>query len=647
MVFILNNMAVYANESVQSMEDKNYTDHIILVVDSKEIYHNNELFLSNTLNTIRQGVTYIPLRVLAERLGLSVYYDNQTKQAKISNEQTELQFQVNQAQYEVNKQVMTSTHGVPFVENQTLMIPLRVFVNHFNIKVVPQLEQRFIHLYWSKKPVAKFSVQPNKIYAGETTVTYIDEYEHPQKIEIADEIWEGKMDVFFTPGIHTVKRRVQDQNGIWSDTFELKVNVLPVNQPPVAKFSTDKDQYFIGEPIVYTDESFDDENAITKTTWTNKEPAFFVAGEQEIGLEVVDQHGLKNTFTKKIVIKENILYTREQFNPWFTPVGQKYVLSQNIITFPRIKYEIENENHILYRCNSPESIREEGIYYRDTVQGNVRVMVHKQNHRNSPVHIYLVASNKNDEPVEIKTSHIGIGGPFEWVTTTGKVGLARYLSTFNKPSETSITLAPGESKIILSEVSQRKILAKQTLSVYADISTSLPVQIQTVIIDTDKKIFEELPLLSDIPRDGIHIRGTFNYGNRSIGIKELVGEDTKRIVFGDQQDDIRVSGIDQMTGEEITNRGNYGVLYKLKLERVAPRSLILLNARGGHYSGAFLVNNKVVMVTEGSHLLNSNEGAVLYRSGEQEESVDIVFIPASGSNLPINIVIQPLPEKKH
>ncbi|MGF7185393.1 PKD repeat protein [Desulfitispora alkaliphila] len=647
-LFISSNTVLNANESTQSMQSKTYTDHIIFTVGSKEIYHNKQQYLANNPITIRQGVTYIPLRVLAERLGLSVSYDNQTKVAKISNEEIELRFQVNRAQYQVNNQGITSTHGIPFIENQTMMIPLRTFVTHFNMRVHPELKQNFVHLYWSTKPVANFSVQPATIYAGQTRVTYIDEYKHPQNFGIVDEVWEGKQEVFAAPGTYTVTRRVKDQNGIWSDPFKVKVNVLPEPQPPVAKFSTDKDQYLIGEPIIYTDLSYDDEDDIVKRAWTNKEPAFFSAGKQEIVLEVVDQHGLKSTYTKKIVIKEEVLYTSEEFYPLFIPVGQKYLIAgQNIISYPIINYEIENEEHTLYHSNSPESIRQEGIYYRGVVQGNGRVMLHKQNNRKNPVNIYIVATNIYDEPVEIKIPHIGMAGPHEWVTTTGKLALARYFDTFAKPNQKSVILEPGERKVILPEVSQKRILERQTLSVYADLTTSLPLQIETVVLDRGKDLFEHLPLLPDLPRDGIHTRGTFLYGNRSIRIGEMVGDDAKRIVFGDRYEDKPVAGIDQMTGEYVLNRGNFGVLYQLKLERVAPESIILVNGRGGYYSGAFLVNNEVVMVTAGSHLLNSNEAAVLYRTGEEEEIVDIVFKPASGSNLPINIVIQPLPEKRH
>lgn len=648
LIIIVNTNSGFAAGNLQKTEAQNYTDHITFVLESKEVYHNKELFLSNNPNTVRDGVTYISLRTFSERLGLSVQYDSKTKESQISNGYIKLQFKVNDAQYRVNQKLVTSTHGVPFIENGTTMIPLRVFATHFDMKVVPELEKKSIHLYWGQKAVAKFEVVPKRIYAGQTKVTYIDQYQHPLNLDIKRELWRWNKEVFPKAGVYRVRRIVMDENGDWSQPYEVVVNVLPPNQAPVAKFNTTKDRYSIGEPITYIDQSTDDENAIVKKTWTNKETAFFSAGEREITLEVEDQNGLTSTYTKQIYIENDILYAKEEFDPWFTPIGEKYFyFGKNIISNPVIKYDIENQNHTLYRSNSPESIREEGIYYRDNIEGKVRVMVHQQNHRSNPVNLYLVATNMNEEPVEIKMPHVGMGGPYELVTTTGKLGLARYLQSLTKPSQTSMILKPGESKVILTELSDKKILKEQTLSAYADLEVSLPIQLQTVIIDSGKDVMQQLPTLAELAKDNVHTRGTFSFGNRTITIKELVGEDTKRIVFGDATEDTRVSGVDGMTGEAVLNQGNFGVLYNVKLERVAPRSVIVLNARGGHYSGAFLVNNQVVKVTEETYLKDSKEVAVLYRTGDVEEEVEIVFIPASGSNLPINIVVQPLPEKRH
>ena len=90
------------------------------------------------------------------------------------------------------------------------------------------------------------------------------------------------------------------------------------------------------------------------------------------------------------------------------------------------------------------------------------------------------------------------------------------------------------------------------------------------------------------------------------------------------------------------NIGNFGVLYKMNVN-LAPRTLITLNARGGLYAGGFLVNGQFVSVTNNDQLKDQNEAVVLYRSGDQPENVQLVYMIASGSNLPITMIFQPLP----
>ncbi|MFC7677904.1 hypothetical protein [Paenibacillus sp. GCM10028914] len=74
--------------------------------------------------------------------------------------------------------------------------------------------------------------------------------------------------------------------------------------------------------------------------------------------------------------------------------------------------------------------------------------------------------------------------------------------------------------------------------------------------------------------------------------------------------------------------------------------MVALNARGGHYAGAFLVNEKAVQMTEGSILKDQSEAGMLYRTGSRAETVTFQFVPASGSNLAVNMLFLPLPERQ-
>ncbi|MNF09155.1 hypothetical protein D3C80_2097450 [compost metagenome] len=59
-----------------------------------------------------------------------------------------------------------------------------------------------------------------------------------------------------------------------------------------------------------------------------------------------------------------------------------------------------------------------------------------------------------------------------------------------------------------------------------------------------------------------------------------------------------------------------------------------------------MINGEVIPVTNTSILKNNSEAGVLYRTGDREESLEIVFTPAGGSNLPVAMMFLPLPETR-
>ncbi|KAF4325266.1 hypothetical protein G195_001309 [Phytophthora kernoviae 00238/432] len=132
-------------------------------------------------------------------------------------------------------------------------------------------------------------------------------------------------------------------------------------------------------------------------------------------------------------------------------------------------------------------------------------------------------------------------------------------------------------------------------------------------------VWSTLPVLD---RDGVHNRGTYPNATRVITYDQEVGSKPARLPLGDNASDPNLVGTDPMTYTDASNAGNFGVLYKITLNNVAPRTLISFNPRGGKYSGVALVN------------------------GSYGEAVTIVFSAAPGSNLPVNLLFTPLPTEK-
>lgn len=85
------------------------------------------------------------------------------------------------------------------------------------------------------------------------------------------------------------------------------------------------------------------------------------------------------------------------------------------------------------------------------------------------------------------------------------------------------------------------------------------------------------------------------------------------------------------------------MLYKITLDRVAAETLISFNPRGGKYSGYATVNGSIIPIYSLGQVA-TGEQAVLYRTGQYEQKVEIMLTAAPGSNLPINLLFTPLPE---
>jgi PKD repeat protein len=524
------------------------------------------------------------------------------------------------------------------------MIPLRLVAQSFGLKLTNFPKEKKVELTWESVPVANFSVSNTNPYAQQTEVKYKDQSYHPKGLKIVDERWENNNAIFDQAGVYTVSHWVQDETGVWSEPYTVTIRVKPPNQPPVARFSTLKDTYRIGEYITYNDLSTDDENRIVSREWNNNFPGFFVPGPQTVTLTVTDANGAVNEYSKTITISDEVKYTKEQFDLVYTKVGEKFgIQGSSVLSLPTIPYWINDREQTLIRSNSPESIFEEGITYEDTVTGNVRFLLHNLNKRTKPVKFYVLLTNNNATTATVRLGAKGMAGPNPFVSTVGRAVTGRFLESIQNPSYSYQYIPPGESRVIFKEYSEKTVMPGDVYSMYADVQMKDKLKFQVIVVDENRNLMKMLPYLKVLPSNDRHIRGTFENANRMMYVNQTIGNEKSRMVLADNFVDTRISGIDKTTNTPVLNMGNYGVLYMLRLSNVQPHTAIVVNPRGGHYAGAFSVNGKVVYTTTNSILLNPNEVGVLYKSGDTQETVTITFTPANGSMLPINLLFLPMP----
>lgn len=426
----------------------------------------------------------------------------------------------------------------------------------------------------------------------------------------------------------------------------------PAPIPPVAYFTTDKTEYRIGEKITITDQSTPGNSEIVtrgwSTNWQSSKPAFFTSGPQTIFLTVTDKNGLTSEYGVTIKITDEVLYTEAQFNFLFTEVGQKFPLGEkNVLGFDRVPFTYTTEPYTLFRSSGPETVTTEGILYSDIIQGNTRFMIHHNNKLGERAKLYVIAQNNNLTESTITTESYGVAGPSEHPDITGRVSFQRYLdNTLSGSKRSDITLQPGESKLIMTDLSASTMGQGQVLSLFGDVYSDYPIQYTVVIVKASSDPLQSVLTLPNLdPKESI-VRGTFTDSTRVFRYTELLGTKDSRLPLTDNAVDLFQQGYDGIMGTSAVNSGNYGVLYKLQLERVAPNTLITFNPRGGLFLGSAMVNGKVVTFSH-SDATPTTSASVLYRTGSTEEKVEIILTPSAGSNMPFNLLFMPMPAKKN
>ncbi|CAH1194770.1 hypothetical protein PAECIP111892_01845 [Paenibacillus auburnensis] len=624
------------------------SNQLILMMNSNKMYKNGTPYLANQPMAVKYGVSYVSIRAMVEMVGVSYTYDYKTKEVIVTKGTSVMRFKTDSKIYTVNGSKVTMK-GPAYQYKGTFMVPLTSITYALGIPyTVDNIGKRVI-LSLNTKPTATFSVQPTEIYAGQTFITYKTTSSSPNGTPIVEEIWSGnKQDMYDQPGYYTVTYSVRDANGELSDPYSVTINVLQPNQPPVANFTTNKEEYKMGEPVTLTDLSYDPENEALTAEWTNRALAFFNPGPVSIQLKVTDKHGLSSVFEKTINITSEQLYTQDEVAKLFTMPGDIISMDGGMIPgLTNVNNTTSSEDYLLIRSNSPETVNTEGILYRETAVGKTRFLVHHMNNMSTRQKLYVIATNNNLYPTTITTQYSGIAGPVTSPEYTGKISILKYYtSMLTNEKYSSVTLQPGQSMPILTDINKVSMKPGEVLSLSADLFSDLTVQYNVVMVEESKDPVALLPTLPILDRDGVHNRGTYPNSTRIINVSDVVGATQAKLVLGDNKNDLNLIGMDPMTGTTASNAGNFGVLYKIRLERVAPNTLITFNPRGGNYLGSLMVNNTIVNLPNKGNLSSSDMNAVVYRSGNYEGPVDIVFSVASGSNLPVNFVFTPLPPLK-
>jgi hypothetical protein len=411
---------------------------------------------------------------------------------------------------------------------------------------------------------------------------------------------------------------------------------------PVARFATDKREYAMGEAVKIIEYSYDPNGLALARAWSGREEAYFIAGSREISLVVTNAAGkISAAYTVKINIRNELLATPRDFALKNSAIGKTFP-DADILTYPIVAAERLDDGTSLIVSDSPEVPERSGLLYEDVASGTIRLVAHHLNGSNKPARILILASNSEAAATKVHALRVGETAATRVVATLGQVSLLDYL-TANGREE--FVLEPNKNTVLYLSPALDE---GEGINLMLDLETSGRVMfsvffveeslLPTLGVDVPLDALRSLPILEP---DGAHPRGSFTGAVRTLRVVLDPNQATQRLIIGDNREDPALVGRDALTGKVGgVLLGNYGVTYRIVIENAAG-IVAAFSPRGGPYSGALVVNGQIMSLPGSGILFRRDLPFLFYRDGESGRSsnrLELEFIPASGSYLPINFI---------
>ncbi|MFD2614007.1 stalk domain-containing protein [Paenibacillus gansuensis] len=407
---------------------------------------------------------------------------------------------------------------------------------------------------------------------------------------------------------------------------------------PVAKFTFGKEAYRVGEPVKYVDLSYDpDAEGIYYRKWSGKQSAFFQPGQYTVSLQVTDSKGhVSEVYDRTLTIVNEPFLTEQAYPIYTQAAGTEVKGGRSFLSgLPQLDKSVSDDTRRpLLVSDSPELIMEPGILYEDQVNGRARLYANHQNGMTRKVQFAIAVTNHSGSPVTVTTTNKGEVYPSKYANLAGHQASVEFLmqDSLNK----KMTVPAGETLVY---VMMPDFFPASGINAFYDVETTGPVTFSFVAMDSGAPI-ETLRNMNRLAK-GIHNRGTFGYSTTEWEVQEGAIDKPSRIIVGDGITDPFGQGYDAMDSSPSVNKGNYGVLKKLRIVN-PPKMAVLVMARGGTFKGPFKINGDFVMVRDNGVLTYLDGPYIIAKTTGREPVLDIEFTPPAGSSFPIDLIFYPL-----
>ncbi|MFD0696506.1 copper amine oxidase N-terminal domain-containing protein [Paenibacillus sp. GCM10027628] len=418
------------------------------------------------------------------------------------------------------------------------------------------------------------------------------------------------------------------------------------NSRPVAKFTTAKPTYRLGEPVKYIDLSYDpDAEGIASYEWVGNKEAFFKPGKYPVSLKVSDRHGhVSQLFQSFVTVTDEPYLSEVEYPIYMKPVGGFIKSDWGTIwshfnQMPAIPKKVTEVNdRKLLVSDSPEEFTEKGILYQDTINGKARLYADHVNGTKQKMTMAIFATNNSDKPVTIQTTNKGEVYPSVYANLIGSEASVDFL--LNNVYDQKLTVPPHQTYVYAK---LPDFYPGQGVNLFYDVETDGELQMSFGV--TDQRLTpttaQELPLLAFTG----HVRGSFPVSELKWDIDASSFTKTSVLTIGDNKSDPFVKGYDVMRKQNVEDSGNYGVVYKIHANKPRKMALMIM-AKGGVFKGPFKINGEIIPVPASGVITAFDGMEVLARTTGTEDALDIEFTPPAGSAFPIDLIFYPLDEKK-
>jgi hypothetical protein len=416
---------------------------------------------------------------------------------------------------------------------------------------------------------------------------------------------------------------------------------------PVARFGTDKREYRLGEPVRIVEYSYDPDGlAIVYLRYTGREDAFFTPGLKTITLVATNALGrASEAYSVQIRVTSDVMYSPKGYALRFTPIGKTFQ-DNDVLNYPSFTPSRIDDATPLLVSDSPEEPDRSGLLYSDTIEGSARLVAYHINPLQTLGRVLVLISNLEPNPTEVRAVRFGETSGTQIAGLLGQVSLLDFLTS---PGGERLRLEPGQSAPLYVSA---PLDQGQGVNVKFDLETTGRVTLSTYFLEdgtfnpdltqaTPEALLNGLLELPVLDVDTNHVRGTFPGAVRRLrlDLSQLQPGAATRLIIGDNQADPALTGRDVIGDRAVTLLGNYSMSYKITLEN-ATGTVGALVPRGGPYSGAIRVGNTYLSVPDSGVLFRNDLPFVVYRAihATADGRVELEFVPASGSFLPVNLL---------